>query len=403
MRDQVRRRGEHTDSERSGMMFGRKKSQSPETLSLEELLEGVNVGHFGSGYEHEVFRKFGLRYEEAADPGWFMQEIVPTLPGYDALATELIYRSRGIETAVVFRLPPEVEHFDSPACAVYRHPDAPAGSPNAWSTVRFYSYKVLPRFYEPIGIHDLIGWGLIQRFPPVPGSPLEVGGPTRMDETRGVVTFSARDDGAGRARDYATELGRAMEEVGVLCDPVVALGDGRDYDPLRSDKPHGGRDDRPHPYSIPWSPADAGEGGVRPRMDRKPRVHRIVPTAGPGVPDQETAEFLLNRLMTYEFWQGRKEGLDGRIEDPNIPAARLKTLYEQRQEAIENSEIAKRALLEEPRALLGLLLSMNDAVETLTDAVYPLMLRRVEESEDATDRVQLNYLQHSLADLFRGP
>lgn len=130
-----------TERKRSNLHdFPQRQKSTPATLTLEEILSGAGAGdEYDSWYEHEIFRKIAALYEAAPDKCTFVKETVPALPGYDARATEAIYGSRGINEALVFRLP-EVPHLTTPACTVYRHPDVPKGPGHqrAWSIVRFY-------------------------------------------------------------------------------------------------------------------------------------------------------------------------------------------------------------------------------------------------------------------------
>ena len=383
--------------------LGRVKHKTPEDLTLEELLSGVDVGEYGSWYEHEIFRKVSTRWLRAEDKGRFVEEEARALPGYDAAATDAVYGSRGIRDAFVLSLPSEAR-FGCPAVALYLHPDAPEGFPEPWSMVRFYGYEVVPRFYEPIGIHELVGWNLAERFPEAEegDTPREGVEDPDLDPSTGVVCFRVHPNGAGRAARFARRLKEAMEELGVLCDPAVALSGGRDYDPLAVEDTHvGGPERDEHPYYRPNGSAER-PGPFPHGLDfDAPRSHRVVPTAGPLVPDQGRADRLLRRLKQYAYWQGLERDLERRMEDDRIPGARMPALAEQRDEAAGSAGEALSSLLEEPEAVAGLMISMDNALQRLTEHVRPLMFYRPEDGEPyPADLYPLWKLQEAVGGLF---
>lgn len=379
------------------------KRKTPEDLTLEELLSGVNVGEYGSWYEHEIFRKVGACWREAADRERFIEEQARGLPGYDAGATDAVYRARGIRDAFVLNLPEE-GRFGCAAAALYLRPERPDGAPEPWSIVRFCGYEVLPRFYEPIGVHELVGWDLAGRFPEAESgdAPDRRVADPHPDPTTGVAKFRVRPDGAGRAARFAARLKTAMEEVGVLCDPVVALCGTRDHDPLApADTHHREPAFEDHPYYRPnGSPHAPGPYPYGLEVEA-PRSHRVVPTAGPGVPDQERADRMLLRLKDYGHWEGLKRDLEGRMEDERIPEARRPALREQQEEAASAAEEALSSLLEDPEAVAGLMISMQDALQRLTEHVHPLMFYRPEAGEDyPPDLSSLWMLQTAVGGLY---
>ena len=392
-----------------GRIMGRQKGRTPEDLTLEELLSGVDVGEFGSWYEHEIFRKVGERWRACADRGRFVRAEAAALPGFDAVATDAVYGSRGIRDAFVVNLP-ERSRFGCPAAALYLHPNGSDGERERWSMVRFHGYEVLPRFYEDIGVHELVGWRLADRFPLAEaGYPRAGIEDPHLDPTSGVVTFRVRPDGAGRAARFARLLRAAMEELGILCEPVVAVR-GRDHDELAVEdgRPRGAGSEE-HAYQVdngtPWAPTPPPDYETYDGwMGRTWNVHRVIPAAGPGVPEQARADAMIRGLKEYAHWEALRRDLERRMEDERIPARRLAALLEQREEAAKMSEEALAGLLADGVAVAGLMLSMEDAVRTLTERAFPLMFWRPEGGKGyPPDLSALWSLQGALGGLFQGP
>lgn len=392
----------------------KEKNRTPADLSLEEILEGVYVGDYGSWYEHEVMRKVEHRYEHrcTGDPEGgrnFFDEEAQDLHGYDAMATRRIYRDRGIRDAFVLNLP-DVGHIGPPACAIYATDAAAPGTAKPhFSIVRFYTYRVLPRFYEDLDPGDLLDnaspgpdghYGLIDGFPRFDDYDAAL---RSADLGRGVFHFPVRDGGIGQAQLFAADLKHRMEALGVLCEPKVALQGETDYDPFEEhdDDPHHRPPRDEHSYhdasgvGKPWDAAPPGSKGYH-----KPRTHRVVAEAGPGVPDQRTADRLCRLLEEYGALEERRQKKEAYLHDPEIPAQRYPELRHDLEQAAEGSRAAKDALLAEPEALLGLMLSEQNALGRLTERVYPLMYYRPEDGRYPPELASLWHLQVALGGLF---
>lgn len=355
--------------------FRRQSKPTPQTLSLEELLEGVNVGDYRSWYEHELFGAMQRRYETAVDKQAFLTQEVPALPGYDAVATEAIYRRRNIHDAFVFRLP-DVEHFDCPACVLYRL----AHAPHQWSIIRFYEYDLIPNFYEPLDLHDFNGWGLLAHYPDGDGwSPPNP--PRTLEERRrlprckisnGTVVFPVLDEAPRHALSYASDLEESMASLGVLCEPELAIGYARDHDPYRHPS-HCRSEEEPHPYARTDDTWAWDTDSNPDAFYEMPPNHRVIPNAGPAVPSQRVADDMAGQLASWSFWTTRRNDLQGRLEDPAIPARRRPMLLEQWREAAQEAREHSARILADPESILGLILSLENAVETMADAIHPLL------------------------------